>query len=48
MSMLKVENLRKSYGGTEVLRGIGFTLEKGEVLCISVPPAAVKQRFCAV
>ena len=34
MSMLKVENLRKSYGGTEVLRGIGFTLEKGEVLCI--------------
>ncbi len=32
--MLKVENLRKSYGGTEVLRGIDLTLEKGEVLCI--------------
>lgn len=34
MSILKVENLRKSFGSEEVLKGINFTLEKGEVLAI--------------
>ncbi|MBP3238443.1 MAG: amino acid ABC transporter ATP-binding protein [Lachnospiraceae bacterium] len=32
--MLKVENIRKSFGKTEVLKGIGFSLEKGDVLAI--------------
>lgn len=34
MSLLTVENIRKSYGKTEVLKGISFSLEKGEVLAI--------------
>ena len=34
MSLLKVENIRKSYGKTEVLKDISFSLKKGEVLAI--------------
>ncbi len=34
MSILKVENIKKSFGNNEVLKNIGFTLEKGEVLSI--------------
>ncbi len=34
MSLLNVENIRKSYGKTEVLKDIGFSLKKGEVLAI--------------
>ena len=36
MSLLNVENIRKSYGKTEVLKDISFSLKKGEVLAISV------------
>ncbi|MBQ4150557.1 MAG: amino acid ABC transporter ATP-binding protein [Clostridia bacterium] len=32
--MLEVNNLYKNFGKTEVLKGINFTLEKGEVLAI--------------
>ncbi|MBR5545152.1 MAG: amino acid ABC transporter ATP-binding protein [Clostridia bacterium] len=32
--MLKVENIKKSFGNVEVLKDISFTLEKGEVLSI--------------
>ncbi len=32
--MLEVRNLRKSFGKTEVLKGIDFSLEKGQVLSI--------------
>ena len=39
MAVLKVEGLEKSFGKTQVLRGIGFALEKGEVL--PVRPAEV-------
>ena len=34
MSVLEVKNLRKSFGKTEVLRGVDFSLEQGEVLAI--------------
>ena len=34
MSVLEVRNLKKSFGSVEVLRGIDFSLEKGEVLAI--------------
>ena len=34
MSVLEINNIRKNFGKTEVLKGISFTLEKGEVLSI--------------
>ena len=34
MSVLKVENLHKSFGKAKILKGINFSLEKGEVLAI--------------
>lgn len=34
MSFLEIKDLYKSFGKTEVLKGVGFTLEKGEVLSI--------------
>lgn len=34
MSILEVKNLSKSFGSTEVLKDISFTLEKGDVLSI--------------
>ena len=34
MSILKVENIKKSFGNVEVLKDISFSLNKGEVLSI--------------
>lgn len=34
MAILEVKNLYKSFGKTEVLRGINFSMEKGEVLSV--------------
>ena len=34
MAILEIKNLTKNYGKTEVLKGIDFSLEKGEVLSI--------------
>ncbi len=34
MALLEVNDLQKNFGKVEVLRGVGFTLEKGEVLAI--------------
>lgn len=34
MAVLQVKNIEKSFGKTEVLKGISFSLEKGEVLAI--------------
>lgn len=34
MPMLKVKNIKKNFGDTEVLKGLDFSLEKGEVLAI--------------
>ena len=32
--IIEVKNLKKNFGKTEVLKGVGFSLEKGEVLAI--------------
>ena len=34
MVLLDVKNLRKSFGKIEVLKGVSFTLDEGEVLSI--------------
>ena len=34
MSILEVKGIKKSFGSTEVLKGIDFSLEKGEVIAI--------------
>ena len=34
MPVLQVNNLKKSFGGTDVLKGVSFSLEKGQVLAI--------------
>ena len=34
MSILQVEHISKSFGNTEVLRDVSFSLEKGEVVSI--------------
>ena len=34
MSILEVSNIKKSFGKTEVLKDISFSLNKGEVLTI--------------
>ena len=34
MSMLQVKNIKKNFGSVEVLKGLDFSLEKGEVLAI--------------
>lgn len=34
MSILRVENIKKSFGKTEVLKNISFSLEKGDVVAI--------------
>ena len=34
MAFLEIENIYKNFGKTEVLKGINFSLEKGEVLAI--------------
>ena len=34
MALLEVKNIRKAFGKTEVLKGVSFSLEKGQVLAI--------------
>jgi len=42
MSLVKVEGLHKSFEDNHVLRGVGFTVEKGEVLAIIGPSGSGK------
>ena len=42
MQILKVENLRKSFDGKEVLSGISFSIEKGEVIAVIGPSGSGK------
>ena len=43
--MINVENLKKSFGGTEVLKGINVTIEKGDVMCVIGPSGSGKSTF---
>ena len=46
MPILEVSNLKKSFGKTEVLKGIDFSLEKGEVLSIIGSSGSGKTTLC--
>ena len=40
--MINVEHLRKSFQGTEVLKDISVTINKGDVVCIIGPSGSGK------
>ncbi|MFD0774412.1 ABC transporter ATP-binding protein [Streptomonospora algeriensis] len=42
MSAVQVEGLRKRYGGTEAVRGVGFTVEESEIFALLGPNGAGK------
>lgn len=43
MAILEVKNLRKSFGKTEVLKGIDFSLERVKYFLLSVHQVVVRQ-----
>lgn len=43
--MIEVKKLRKSFDGTEVLKGINETINKGDVACIIGPSGSGKSTF---
>lgn len=42
MSLIQVKGVRKSFAGTEVLKGIDLTINKGEVVCLIGPSGSGK------
>ena len=43
--MLETHNVHKSYGKTEILKGINLAVQKGEVLCLLGPSGSGKSTF---
>ena len=48
MNMLEVKNLRKSFGSTPVLKGIDFSMEKGEVIAVIGSSGGGKTTLCSL
>ena len=44
-NIITIKNLKKSYGTNKVLRGIGFTLQKGEDVVVLGPSGSGKSTF---
>jgi polar amino acid transport system ATP-binding protein len=42
MALVEIKNLNKSFGSNHVLRGIDFTVEQGEVVCVIGPSGSGK------
>ena len=45
MAILKAENIKKSFGANEVLKGINLSVEKGETVAIIGPSGSGKSTF---
>ena len=43
--LIKIKNLKKNYGSLEVLKGINFTINKGQVISIIGPSGSGKSTF---
>ena len=46
MAILEVKNIKKSFGKNEILKGISFSLEKGEVLAVIGSSGGGKTTLC--
>jgi polar amino acid transport system ATP-binding protein len=48
MKMLEVQELKKSFGGRQILDGVDLTVKDGEILCIVGPSGAGKNNAFAL
>ena len=46
--LIRVEDLHKSFGSLQVLKGVSETISKGEVVSIIGPSGGVKEHLSAV
>ncbi|MBR0423481.1 MAG: amino acid ABC transporter ATP-binding protein [Clostridia bacterium] len=44
-NLIEIKNLKKSFGEIEVLKGIDFSIKKGDVSCIIGPSGSGKSTF---
>lgn len=42
MSLIEIKNVKKSFGNNYVLRGVNFTVDKGDVVCLIGPSGSGK------